>query len=327
MAREAIFIGYRREDTADTSGRIYDALERRFGRDRVFKDVDNIPPGVDFGEYIQRILPRCRVALILIGPQWLDVKDEGGRRRLDDPHDWVRIEIESALAHKDLYVVPVLVNGAQIPRTEDLPDALHPLLRRNAAVIRRDPDFRDDIDKLADALRASVGTGRPPVGPGARRSGVGIPGMLLVAALAAALGIAGILGWQVSQQEGSRQDSHVPETTVVSSIPNPTQPATAQTGETTAPPNQTQTGPPAHATPGVVVMGPLEAGVNRQGLDFSAFAPTTANAALCAEMCRVNNQCRAMTYVISQKTCWLKGGVPPPLPPGGPDYVSAVKQS
>ena len=293
-----------------------------FGRDRVFKDVDTIPPGADFGEYIQRILPRCRVALILIGPNWLDAKDEGGRRRLDDPHDWVRTEVETALAHKDLYVVPVLVNGAPLPRTEELPTTLHPLLRRNAAVIRRDPDFRDDIDKLATALRASVRTGLPPVGPGVRRPSGGGRGMLLGALLAAVLGGMGVLVWQAW-----RQGAPSTETAVVSSIPDPTRPASTQTGGATAPNGQAQTATPTQATSEVIVMGPLEAGVNRQGLDFSAFAPTAANAALCAEMCRVNNQCRAMTYVISQGTCWLKSGVPAPLPPGGPDYVSAVKQS
>lgn len=159
MAREAIFIGYRRDDTADVAGRIFDALESRFGRDRIFKDVDNLRPGADFGEYIKTILPRCRVALILIGPNWVNAQDEDGRRRLDDPNDWVRIEIEIALAAGDLDVVPVLINGARMPRAEELPPSLHPLLRRHAATIRRDPDFRDDIDRLAKALQASVRTG------------------------------------------------------------------------------------------------------------------------------------------------------------------------
>ena len=158
MGREAIFIGYRREDTADVAGRIYDVLAARFGRNRVFKDVDNLRPGVDFGNYINSILPRCRVALILIGPSWLDARDEDGRARLLDPHDWVRIEIETALIVPGLDVVPVLVNGARMPRTDDLPEALHPLLRRHAAVIRRDPDFRDDITRLGKAISTSVTT-------------------------------------------------------------------------------------------------------------------------------------------------------------------------
>ncbi|MGE0294105.1 MAG: toll/interleukin-1 receptor domain-containing protein [Hyphomonadaceae bacterium] len=159
MAREAIFIGYRRDDTADVAGRIFDALEARFGRARVFKDVDNIPVGADFGQYIKGILPRCRVALILIGPHWADAKDGSGRPRLEDPSDWVRIEVETALATPKLQVVPVLLNGAQMPRAEQLPASLQPLLTLNAAVIRRDPDFRDDIDRLGAALRASLRTG------------------------------------------------------------------------------------------------------------------------------------------------------------------------
>ena len=159
MAGEAIFIGYRRDDTADVAGRIYDAMALRFGRQRIFKDVDNIGPGVDFGDYIKSVLPRCRVALVLIGPHWLDSKDQSGRRRIDDEHDWVRIEIETALATPGLLVVPVLVNGAGMPRGEAVPESLRPLLRRNAAIIRRDPDFHDDVERLATALRASVNTG------------------------------------------------------------------------------------------------------------------------------------------------------------------------
>jgi hypothetical protein len=159
MAGEAIFIGYRRDDTADVAGRIYDAMTQRFGRARIFKDVDNISPGVDFGDYINGILPRCRVALILIGPHWLDAKDDNDKRRIDDDHDWVRIEIETALATPGLLVTPVLVNGARMPRGDEVPDSLKALLRLNAAIIRRDPDFHDDVERLATALRASVETG------------------------------------------------------------------------------------------------------------------------------------------------------------------------
>ena len=159
MANEAIFVGYRRDDTADVAGRIYDAMAQRFGKQRVFKDVDSIGPGIDFGDYIKTVLPRCRVALVLIGPHWLESKDETGNRRLDDVHDWVRIEIETALATPGVLVVPVLVNGARMPRAEEVPDSLLPLLRRNAAIIRRDPDFHDDVERLATAIRSSVNTG------------------------------------------------------------------------------------------------------------------------------------------------------------------------
>ena len=82
--QNALFIGYRRDDTQDTAGRIYDRLVRAFGEKAVFKDVDNLPIGSDFGAHILGLLPRCRVFLALIGPDWLDAKDETGHRRLDD---------------------------------------------------------------------------------------------------------------------------------------------------------------------------------------------------------------------------------------------------
>ncbi|MBI3439179.1 MAG: toll/interleukin-1 receptor domain-containing protein [Proteobacteria bacterium] len=159
MAVEAIFIGYRRDDTADVAGRVHDAFAARFGKRRVFMDVDNLRPGTDFGQYIKTVLPRCRVALILIGPKWLAALDERGTRRLDDPNDWVRIEVETALATPGLDVVPVLVNGAVMPGTEELPESMRPLLRRHAAIIRRNPDFHDDVARLIAAMRASVRSG------------------------------------------------------------------------------------------------------------------------------------------------------------------------
>ncbi len=199
MAREAIFIGYRRDDTADVAGRVFDAMAQRFGRQRIFKDVDNIGPGVDFGDYIKSVLPRCRVALVLIGPHWLDSKDESGRRRIDDEHDWVRVEIETALATPELLVVPVLVNGARMPRSEEVSESLRPLLRRNAAIIRRDPDFHDDVERLAAALRSSIRTGILDLSKiGGKSSGAPTPThaskgsrapLLIIATLAAAIAL------------------------------------------------------------------------------------------------------------------------------------------
>jgi formylglycine-generating enzyme required for sulfatase activity len=159
MAGEAIFVSYRRDDTADVAARMHDALSRRFGRRRIFMDVDNLPPGADFGEYIRTVLPSCRVALVLIGPSWLEARDDRGGRRLDDPNDWVRVEIETGLTTPGLDVVPVLVNGATMPHPEQVAESLRPLLRRHAAIIRRNPDFHDDVGRLIAALRVSVRTG------------------------------------------------------------------------------------------------------------------------------------------------------------------------
>jgi len=155
-AQHAIFIGYRREDSQDTAGRIYDRLVAAFGEPEVFKDVDNLPIGTDFGDYILGLLPQCRVFLALIGPGWLDARDASGARRIDNPADWVRIEIETALKTPGLQVVPVLVNGARMPREDELPQSLRALARLNAAVVRRDPDFHADMTRIVSALKEAL---------------------------------------------------------------------------------------------------------------------------------------------------------------------------
>ncbi len=100
--------------------------------------MDDLPVGTDFGAYILTILPKCRVFLAIIGPSWAGICNEAGARRLDDPKDWVRIELETALMTPGLQVVPVLVNGAPMPRADQLPEKLRALARLNAAFVRRD---------------------------------------------------------------------------------------------------------------------------------------------------------------------------------------------
>jgi cytochrome c2 len=194
-AREAIFIGYRRGDTADVAGRIYDALVNRFGRERVFKDVDNIPVGAEFGDYIKSTLSRCSVALILIGPNWAAAADRDGRRRLDDPHDWVRVEIETALGTPGLQVVPVLINGAHMPAVQTLPESMQPLCKRNAASVRQDPDFHQDLERLGTALTRHVKGGALDLGLLRNRPGRRSP--LVIGAVAVIALIAGLVGWRV----------------------------------------------------------------------------------------------------------------------------------
>ncbi|MEM8920844.1 MAG: toll/interleukin-1 receptor domain-containing protein [Pseudomonadota bacterium] len=153
-APQAVFIGYRRADTADVAGRLFDRLEDRFGEKSVFKDVDSIPIGASFREYVPQVIAKCRVFLALIGPDWLKA-DQGAARRLDDPQDLVRIEIETALAATPrLTLVPVLVNGATAPTREVLPPSIQGLADLNAATLRRDPDFSGDVEKLLKALAA-----------------------------------------------------------------------------------------------------------------------------------------------------------------------------
>src|SRR6266508_6866186 len=126
-----IFISYRREETAYPAGWLYDRLADRFGGDQVFKDVDSIQLGDDFVEVITRAVGSCDVLLALIGDEWLTITDEHGRRRLDNRDDFVRLEIEAALTRK-VRVIPILVDGARMPRADELPESLAKLVHRQA---------------------------------------------------------------------------------------------------------------------------------------------------------------------------------------------------
>ena len=122
-----LFISYRRDDTRDIAGRIGDRLVQKFGREDVTIDVDSIPLGMDFRVYLQQKVQECTAMLVIIGKQWLKIADDQGRRRLDDPKDWVRIEIEAALIQEKL-VVPLFVQGASMPHANELPESLRNLV-------------------------------------------------------------------------------------------------------------------------------------------------------------------------------------------------------
>jgi DNA-binding beta-propeller fold protein YncE len=130
VAGPKIFISYRREETDFAAGWLFERLEGRFGA-QVFQDVDSIEPGDDFAEVITAAVGSCDVLLVLIGDQWLTIEGEDGRRRLDDPDDFVRLEIEAALA-RDIRVIPILVGKARLPRADELPPSLAKLVRRHA---------------------------------------------------------------------------------------------------------------------------------------------------------------------------------------------------
>src|SRR6516164_381964 len=154
-----IFINYRRDDSIGTAGRLNDRLAQSFGRKNLFMDVDNIPAGVDFAEYLQSQVSACDVFLAIIGPNWLDAKDDDGRRRFDNPDDYVAIEIAAALARK-IRVIPVLVDGARTPKADKLPDSVKPLVRRNAVEIRN-TQFGRDAEALVSKVREALEGARP----------------------------------------------------------------------------------------------------------------------------------------------------------------------
>ena len=148
-----IFISYRRSDSAAASGRIYDRLSVAFGEKAVFKDVDVIPPGANYPSLLNEAIANCDVLLAVIGAYWLTAVESNGQRRLDNPDDFVRIEIESALKRDSVLVIPVLVDDAEMPATTELPESLRPLYYRNAAIVRNDPDFNRDIARLITTIR------------------------------------------------------------------------------------------------------------------------------------------------------------------------------
>jgi hypothetical protein len=137
-----IFMSYRREDTAYPAAWLFDRLASHFGRDQVFKDVDSIELGDDFVEVISAAVGSCHVLLALIGDRWLTIADGDGRPRLENHGDFVRLEIEAALA-RNVRVIPILVDGARMPSAEELPASLAKLARRQAlelSPIRFDAD-------------------------------------------------------------------------------------------------------------------------------------------------------------------------------------------
>ena len=149
MAR--IFISYRRDDSAGYAGRLYDRLGTDFGADNLFMDIAATEPGVDFADAIEQAVSGCDILLAVIGRQWLTITDGAGRRRLENPDDFVRLEIAAALK-RNIRVIPVLVQGAAMPHAEQLPEPLKPLTRRQAQELS-DGRWQYDIDRLLTVLK------------------------------------------------------------------------------------------------------------------------------------------------------------------------------
>jgi TIR domain len=160
----AVFVSYRRADAQGWAGRLGEDLAEAFGDVARFFDLASIPPGADFVVEIERAIARADAALVLIGPRWLDSSDSTGLRRLDNPDDVVRLEVASTLAHS-IPVIPVLLGGATMPPTTELPGPLRPLGRRNAVELT-DSRWEYDREHLFEALEAQAGMRRlPAAGP------------------------------------------------------------------------------------------------------------------------------------------------------------------
>lgn len=150
-----IFISYRREESADLSGRIGDYLERQFGPRSVFRDMDAILAGSNFVKAIQRALDDARVMLVIIGPHWIHMREANGWRRIDLPTDFVHYEIATALRTGKL-VVPILVDGATLPTAAELPFDIAALADATPIIVRNDPYFADDMATAVTAFRSMV---------------------------------------------------------------------------------------------------------------------------------------------------------------------------
>src|SRR5215472_743819 len=149
-----VFISYRRDDSASAAGRVHDRLEREFGRDLLFMDVDSVPLGVNFVNVLSEEVAKCDVLLAVIGPNRLNARDEDGNRRLDNLHDFVRIEIGAAL-QRNIPVIPILLDGAKVPKPNQLPKELEEFSLRNGLDVRH-ASFHNDIDRLVQSLKGQL---------------------------------------------------------------------------------------------------------------------------------------------------------------------------
>lgn len=230
MAEPGIFISYRREDSAGDAGRLADHLHQRFGATRVFLDIDTIEPGTDFVDVLQASVQQTAVMLVVIGPRWAALRNEDGTRRLDDPKDFVRHEVEAALG-RGIPVVPVLVQGAALPRAQDVPPSLARLLTRQAAVLDH-ADFHDDVERLCDRL-ARVLEGGPRSSRARRR--------WLAASIATLLAIA-VAGYFAATTGDTEQDA------ASATAPTVNEPTPTGTVEPRAPEGTSTTAAPASAS-------------------------------------------------------------------------------
>ena len=198
MAR--IFINYRRDDAAGFARSLYEHLDQEFRQGQVFMDVEALrEPGVDFVKEIERSLSRCAVMLVLIGKGWHSSADAAGRRRLDQPDDFVRLEIAAALK-RDVRVMPVLLNGATMPSAEELPADLQPLGRRQAIALTHD-DWAHDVSRLVESIAKAGIRRRSARG----RTGWSTRSLIIAGTAGAALGL-GLIVWAGFEIEGRNAD-------------------------------------------------------------------------------------------------------------------------
>ena len=203
MSGRTIFISYRRSDSQWAASRLYDTLVQTFPHDRLFMDVDSIDPGQDFVAVLEDKIAECDVFLALIGPDWLSETLGDGQRRLDDPEDFVRIEIARALARKETVTIPVLLDGADVPQENDLPAPLQSLARRQFARLSHE-GYRTEVTRLVEAIGKALDRTHVPAKPAPETSRKLARGPVLLAACA--LAIVGVLVATYIRSTGQAED-------------------------------------------------------------------------------------------------------------------------
>ena len=197
-----IAISYRRDDSIDITGRIFDRLTSRYGRDAVFRDIDSIPPGRDFREHIQDSLAGSDVLMVVVGPRWFG-DERRAKARIYSDTDYVRTELEIALA-RGIPMIPLLVGGTDMPEPSELPESIREFAYRNAMHIDSGRDFDHHMDGLIRSTEAMLGggttsravearlpvAGTPPVAP---RSTHPAEGKLVLQVLGGAIVVFGLI--------------------------------------------------------------------------------------------------------------------------------------
>ncbi|HET7667342.1 MAG TPA: toll/interleukin-1 receptor domain-containing protein, partial [Mycobacterium sp.] len=241
-----IFISYRRSDASGYAGRLYEHLAKHFGKQRVFMDIDTLQPGLDFGQALDAAVSGCDVLVALIGPNWLRATDADGNRRLDNPDDFVRLEIGAALAREGVRVIPVLVGHADLPHASALPDELKPLARRHSVELS-DQRWDFDVGRLVARLETVVAPARKRIAapPSSRRLlAIGGPAILAIAALLFTIGPLRVFGG------GENPDpSTMPAIAADPPTPDPTQPPTPKSTDPPTPEPMDPPTPESTATP------------------------------------------------------------------------------
>jgi len=232
-----IAISYRRQDSSPVAGRLYDRLQAEFGKGSVFMDFDSIPYGVDFREHIKQTLKRAKVVVAIIGPEWTGGK-ELAHRRIDDPTDFVRLEVASAL-ESGIPIIPVLINNTPMPDAQHLPPELEGLAFRNGLALDSGIDFHHHADRLIAGIHRVIDPPKDetPAAPAAPLPSTAVqkPSRLVpISILIFLIAIAGIAAWYFKSR---------PRETVSREI------ATPLASTTTPPPAITPTSPSLASTP------------------------------------------------------------------------------